>query len=518
MKKKLYILVFSVVSSFGIKAQNQYDISHLLGNDLNGTARFVGMGGAMSALGGDISVIGTNPAGIGIYRSSDVSMSFGLNNTKTKSDFNGTSMNENKTVGSFDQIGFVYSTKIGNYTSLKYVNFAFNYHKDKNFNRLFSAGGSLDNLSQSWQIAGMLSDAGVTSQDKYDAILNANNPYTYYWSNYPVLSILGARTGVADYAGGSVLGWNGFNNNFFSKETGGIYSYDFNVAFNLEDQFYLGLTLGVLDVDYNKYSSYTENLSNEANEDVGGYTLDNRYKIEGNGVNLKLGMIIRPFAESPFRFGLAVSTPTWYDLTQRYDATLSSDITALPGKYSQTLSDFLGYDYLNQDFNVATPWKFNVSLGTTLMNVLALDAEYEYEDYSSSKVSDFNGTLYDSESRLDALNGVSTFKVGMEAKITPEFSFRSGYNYTTAAFKSGSYNNLIFTSTEFNNTKERNTLTLGLGFRGSIIYGDLAYKYDIYKSDFYAFDDAYDPDGYKLSPTKVDNTRNQLIFTIGARF
>ena len=48
-------------------AQNAYDAEKLLGNDLNGTARFVGMGGAMGALGGDISVISSNPAGIGYF-------------------------------------------------------------------------------------------------------------------------------------------------------------------------------------------------------------------------------------------------------------------------------------------------------------------------------------------------------------------------------------------------------------------------------------------------------------------
>jgi hypothetical protein len=53
---------------------------------------------------------------------------------------------------------------------------------------------------------------------------------------------------------------------------------------------------------------------------------------------------------------------------------------------------------------------------------------------------------------------------------------------------------------------------VGLGYRGSVVYADLAYKYDIYKSDFYAFDDI------DLSATKVDNTRHQLLFTLGAKF
>ena len=64
----------------------------------------------------------------------------------------------------------------------------------------------------------------------------------------------------------------------------------------------------------------------------------------------------------------------------------------------------------------------------------------------------------------------------------------------------------------FNNIKDKNTLTFGLGYRGNVVYADLAYKYDVYQSDFYAFDDI------DLPATKVDNSRNQLVFTLGARF
>lgn len=97
MLKRNMILVGSLCMALGAGAQNAYDAERLLGNELNGTARFVGMGGAMSALGGDMSVMGTNPAGIGIFRSNDASFSFSLNNTSTQSSFKGTQMKEDKT-------------------------------------------------------------------------------------------------------------------------------------------------------------------------------------------------------------------------------------------------------------------------------------------------------------------------------------------------------------------------------------------------------------------------------------
>ena len=63
---KMMIGACALAISLGASAQTQYDAARLMGGELNGTTRFVGMGGAMGALGGDISVIGTNPAGIGI--------------------------------------------------------------------------------------------------------------------------------------------------------------------------------------------------------------------------------------------------------------------------------------------------------------------------------------------------------------------------------------------------------------------------------------------------------------------
>ena len=102
-------------------------------------------------------------------------------------------------------------------------------------------------------------------------------------------------------------GWNGFNNNFFSKETGGISQYDFNVSFNIEDRVYLGATLGVYDVNYDRYTSYTENLNDDKGADNGGihWIIIIDWK---ELVWIEVGVIVRPIESSPFRLGFAVHT------------------------------------------------------------------------------------------------------------------------------------------------------------------------------------------------------------------
>ena len=77
MKKIVSLAVFTL-AMLPAAAQDTYENARLLGADLNGTARYVGMGGALDALGADISTIGTNPAAIGVFRHSTASVSMGL--------------------------------------------------------------------------------------------------------------------------------------------------------------------------------------------------------------------------------------------------------------------------------------------------------------------------------------------------------------------------------------------------------------------------------------------------------
>ncbi|MGL4852039.1 MAG: OmpP1/FadL family transporter [Phocaeicola sp.] len=514
MKMKIGLTACALIAFSVATAQNQYDAERLTSHDLSGTARFVGMGGAMSALGGDLSVMGTNPAGIGIYRSSDASVSFGFHNRNASSQFNGTTFKEDQTKASFDQAGFVYSMKYGNNTSLRYINFGFNYKKSKDFSQLFSAGGALNGFSQSWQLSDNLHNSGINTDAKFDNLLNADNPYRTNFNTHGLLPMMAARTGVVDFVEGSTMGWEGYNNEYQSRESGGIHQYDFNVSFNIEDRVYIGATLGYYDLNYKLTTSYVEELGNSQYDD-GYYRLDNYYRQTGTGIDLKLGVIVRPFENDPFRIGFAVHTPTWYNVRERYDAVMYSDINYYPSVYEERLSDYLNDNYLTYDYNLITPWKFNVSMGTTLGGLVALGAEWEYQDYSATKLEDVDGYTLGGEQRVkESLEGVHTFRVGMETKLSPGFSVRAGYNYTTAAYKTDSYNNLesYSTRTDFMNTKDKHALTFGLGYKGRVVYADLAYKYDMYKADFYAFDDI------DLPATKVDFNRHQMVFTLGARF
>lgn len=540
MKSIKLIMALTLVSSAAY-AQNGYDVHRFTENELNGTARFVGMGGAMGALGADISVIGTNPAGIALFRRNDVSATFGFNTTMVKSDFAGNSMKEKNTKASFDQAGFVYSMKIGNRTNIRYVNFGFNYHKSSNFNKVFSSGGFLDGLSQTNQIAIMteesflandITNMGSTMDNIYRYDLNGSgqNPYLSR-EEFPYLGVMGIRsdlvtmgtyTGTDGVEHEAPVGWNGDKNYYFSTESGGIYQYDFNASFNVQDKMYFGLTLGVRDVDYHRYTSYSEDLS--WGEDLGYYELQNAMHTEGTGFDFKLGAIFRPIDDSPFRLGFAIHTPTWYELTDVYDSNIHSemDYKLTDGSVEKVtvdeyLSDYVGGETM-QDYKLITPWKFNVNMGTVFAGVMAVGAEYEYTDYSTSKLEYVDGyEMYDQNQIMkEDMKATHTLRLGMETKLTDAVSLRAGYNYSSSVFNKDAYKSLnindMRTDVEYNNKFDQHTATLGLGYRGRIFYADMAYKYSMYKSDFYSFSDE------ALQASKLNNERHQVLFTLGARF
>ena len=201
MKKKLMIIALAALASAGAKAQTVYDAVNIAQKDLNGTARFVGMGGAMGALGGDISTISTNPAGIGIYRSNDAMVTMGYSITGSESKFGGNTFEANKNRWSFDNAGFVISTKIGNLTPLRYVNFGFNYHKSKSFYKNMTMGGLLgkvgsDYVSQVASMAMQATDGAYAYYQDYSSYLDYGKSDIYRNDYAGWLGSMGFQSGL----------------------------------------------------------------------------------------------------------------------------------------------------------------------------------------------------------------------------------------------------------------------------------------------------------------------------------
>lgn len=508
--KKIISCVLLALATLCVKAQNSYDVMRFMGDELVGTAGFVGMGGAMSALGADISTIATNPAGIALYRSNDVAFSLAMNSVENKTDFLGTSLKSDKNSFAVNNLGLVFSTNI-EMGSLKYVNFAFNYRRRNSFANNLEIAGSLfdaDNnfFSQQYEL-----------KELYDQSSDYLGYEDYYNLEYPWLGLLTSTSGLIDPNDGSLMyvpgGAGGLfpdKMNYFSNEKGGVNDVDVNVSFNIDDMLYFGVTLSASNVDYTRYSEYQEHDDN-----YNYYTLQNRYNISGHGFGVKLGAIVRPFEYTPFKIGFAIHTPTWYSLTDCSSAAMIGTDDAV---WDTRDYDCYGEDIL-VDYDFTTPWRMNVSASYTFDNFAAVDAEYELVNWSSAELEYVDGAkmglLNDCiESNMKAQH---IFRVGALFKLDDNFSLRCGYNYITAPFKKEATKmqlKMQDTSTEFENKYETNILTFGAGYAGEHLYFDIAYKLAMQKSDFYNY---YDSDYYNPAAT-VKTNRNSLIATVGFRF
>lgn len=524
-------------------AQETYENTKLIDNDLNGTARYVGMGGAMEALGADISVINSNPAGIGLFRRSSGSVSFGLVSQDGASSFK----YGNKTNASFDQAGFVYSLRDGRRT---FINFGFNYHKSKNFDYILNAASGLNGASQH-KLSYMKALANENNLDKTSSGWRGKFAYTSQLDNlyYNTLMMTSSDGFFYNDASGYEFG---------RAETGYIGEYNFNTSVNVNDRVYLGITIGIHDVHYTGHSLYNEALVNLNNQTAGDITVNDERRITGTGYNASFGIIFRPVDASPFRIGLSVSTPTWYDLkTSNYTYLINNTKADGGGKLQGDYPNYTtGESY---EFKLFTPWKFGVSLGHTVGNYLALGASYEYADYSrlDTRVNDgydvdYWGDVYEHSSSDEPMNrhtretlkAVSTLKIGAEAKVMPNLAVRAGYNYVSPMFKKegykdgniDSYGSNYSSATDYTNWEATNRYTVGIGYTLGKMSFDLAYQYAQTNGKFHPFADSYldytypgqDSNGNDVTMTesldnyanavKVSNKRNQLLLTLTYRF
>lgn len=476
---KLILPALATLFSLGICAQTTFDAAKLYEEELNGTARYVGMGGAMSALGSDPSVISHNPAGIGTYRKSDINASLSIFGTSVNTDPAYTLSNQGASgnirfysgdvksdinVG-FDNISFIFS---GYDSDDKYVNFGISYRKLQNMDR---------------------------DMDYYDA--------------FP------------DDEGYEV--WREYRNHQRNK----VHSWDFNLSCNLSDLVYLGWTFGVLSTDNWSegyyYDFYPSGSHPDYPDGLDFTTVDMMNTSDGAGWNMAFGMILRPV--SPLRLGVAIKTPTVFKETLDYSDYLYSAIGVEKGgdKFNSSV-----------DYKFSSPWSLNLSAGLTFGKT-AIGAEFEKHFTQRSSLS-IGGTKMLSQGSID-LDDFSTLKIGMEQNIS-NIALRLGYNYIESMFKDYAYPYLA--DTDFNGWSydangdvvdfgradfqidrlgKTQYFTCGLGYcsepdrDGTQFYFDLAYVHGI-RDNVFNTNEPYAPNAnvdYKYRSDKV-------LFTLGWNF
>ena len=527
MKFKYILMAVVLLSAGQAAAQETYENAKIAGEDLNGTARYVGMGGALDALGADISTIASNPAGIARFRKSKIEGTMSVVSQGDAAEY----PHGDATKVSFDQIGGVWANK--SYDGSSSLNFAFNYHKSRNFNLILSADDQFGSPS---------SDGTVYASQNKLTYMKLNNGLLYpmddegrvyvddFYISCNQLDDIYVKNLLYAAGDGERYFYEASGYDFDRAHKGYIGEYDFNISGNINDRVYLGLTMGLHDVHYQHIGDYTEMIFPNP-ENITKLNVYDERKITGQGVDIKFGAIFRPIEYAPLLLGAYVHTPTWYDLTTSNYTEVSDGNTTVWAEDS--------YDY-----KIFTPWKFGLSAGYTVGKQLALGAGFEYADYGNirTRINDggeymfyeYYETSHNDETMNNhtkmTLKGVSTVKLGLEYKVTPQIALRAGYNYSSAMYKENGFKDgtlqsngsFISSATDFTNWKGTDRLTFGFGYNIGNFNLDLAYQYSSVKGDFYPFmnyrDNLYQDFDNIAKAVEVKNNRHQIMCTMGFSF
>lgn len=475
-------LVLMLFATF-LFAQNSTDALRYSMLDFGGTARSVGAGSALGALGADFSVMSTNPAGLGWYRRSEFIFSPGVASSTTQSrllnDINNGFSEDSRAVFNLAGLGTVIASRprSNDWTTF---NFGLGFNRVADFNqRFFFRGDSKGSIVNRWQeIAN--SEAGLSdfeSNIAYDAeaLYDLDND-GFYESDFELEpdAIINREQTVISKGSISELG--------------------IALAGSYKDRLLIGLSIGVPFVSFTEEKTYREIDDNDEVPFFDDLTYRENLTTTGIGVNAKLGIILRP--HQAVRLGAAVHTPTAYSLEDNYSAAL---------EYNFTDGDaFVGRDSTDGlfDYKLRSPWRFIGSAGIIIGKSGFISGEVEHVDYGKNR---FNFDTFTSEERIandsitNILTAATNVRLGGEF-VYDIFRFRAGFGLHYSPYA--------------NDDTVNNSYSFGFGIREQNFFIDFAYRRR-------TFEEGYIPYLTSQSPEQLVNNEtnnDQFLLTLGFKF
>lgn len=520
------------------QAQSPVDVMSLTQPAFRGTARYMGMGGAFTALGGDLSTLTQNPGGIGIYRGSEIGATVDLSFQRATTQSPNETWKETKTKFAFNNFGYVGTARLDN-DIFKTFSWGVSYNRRQQFDRRLSGYAPSTETSLTNYIAGFTEGTAASTlnfDDKY-------NPYRD--SNADWLSILAYNSFMINENPSKDKSYLGLHNGKTNgdakldvREYGYTDEYSFNLGGNVSDVLMWGIGIGVTDLSYTRDATYSESMENATvfNKETGaltsggdaGFYLNNSKRITGSGVNFGFGLIVKPV--NALRIGASIHTPTAWTLSQRYIgwtdysyAPLRTEASVYKGKEETDEAFF--------DWRLKSPWRFALGAAVVASNKLILSAEYEREAYDAMSVKNAvydgagYGTGYENNTWVNDelkkyMRAANVIRVGAEYRVTPQFSVRAGANVHTSSLRQAVADNnvqILTSGTDPSYSLEKDTYnyTAGVGYRFGSWYVDAAYVHTRRSSDLHAYTDF---DGNKAPSFQVTQSNNSAVVSLGYRF
>ncbi len=492
MNRISLLIAFWVTALTAAYSQNVSDILRFSSFDYSGTARFIATGGAMGPLGADLSVAGTNPAGLAQFRRSEFAISptlfFSNTDSRLENAVGSGFLEASRTAFNLHNIGAVVTSRP---RSQKWttMNFAFGINNLANYNRSFVyEGATPGSIAQRWQ---ELANSGLGLND-YETDLAERAGVLYDFEEDGVYEI--------DYAEApdALL----FRRQEVT-EKGSASELSLSLAGNYDERLMIGLTVGVPFVSYRVTREYTE--ADDSSVQGGNVpwfeSLAYREEVEttGAGINAKLGMIFR--LHQAFRLSGAIHTPTAFTLDDTYRSTLTNNYY----EDADETGAFIGGEAESSggfNYDITAPWRYFAGAGFIFGAHGFLTAEMEFVDFTEAKVG-YDG-FFEEEQQLNQavrndLKNVVNVRLGAEA-VYDIFRFRAGLG--------------IFPSAYQNDDTRRYAFSGGIGIRETDYFIDLAYRRLTVEEQYLP----YVADNAPLQEVFNESGLNRLVLTIGAKF
>lgn len=485
MKRILFLSLLSI-ASVSLSAQNESDALRYSRLFYYGTSRFNGVAGAFGAVGADLSVLATNPAGIGLYKSFESSVTTAVLFNTFNSAYNGQSARDYQGNFALTNLGFVYTFYTGKPKTtggLRNLNVGFAVNRQNDFNgAMFITGpnysGSLLNVFADELNTANVPPNQIRNTYPFDIGLAYDCALVYYdslWGGYR-----------------SDMPYGGVTQEKYTITDGSINEYEFSVGGNIANKLYFGLTMGVPWLRYFQTTTYSEYDSGDSIPWFNSMIYRYNFTTTGVGINVKAGVIYRP--ADWIRLGVAVHTPTWFmDMDDTWSAEMmayyDSSITAYP-QYSP-----IGY----YDYNLTTPFRAIGSVAVFIGQRGFISGEYEYVNYSQARFHTDDGAFTEVNQNIaNDFRSPVTFRLGTEWRFGP-FRVRGGFGYNGSPVKSGDIGT-------------RYTASGGAGYFSKHFFCDLAYQWSGADNKYMLYDDPLN------NPAEIRQVTHIGTATVGFRF
>lgn len=496
-------MLFSIVGT--MLAQNGIDALRYSQQYYSGTARFAATGSSFGALGGDLSTLSTNPAGIAIYRRGEIAMSPSMLENNTDATFSGNTVSNNKKYGfNLGNIGGVMAFVDDDIDGWKGFSMGATYNRLNNYTNYTQIEGTNDKGSMLNDFMFSADGKTVDELDSYVAfpaydtyLIDIADTVTYLYTN-PLFWNLPEGESDPQY---------GQTQRKIIDKKGGSGEYAFSVGANYSDFLYIGATMGIQSFFYEEKSNYTEfGFKDSCNLD--NFTYSENLRVNGSGVNLKLGIILRPL--DFIRIGGAIHTPTAFTVSEQYSTSLSSYWNAPMSEddnaYDQpdALSAQTTSEAYRGIYKITTPLRLIADAGFVVGKFALLSAEYEYIDYSSMRMSSqFYNYFDENEDIREQFVATHNFRGGAEFRLG-QVSLRGGY-----ALYGNPYNLDVLDRTDATRTQ----ISGGIGIVTGNVYLDFAYIHSTQNDSYFLYN------GYIDEPKpELAYTTGQGMVTVGVKF